>query len=326
MQAVSIPTRPRSVPGAVVASLLLCACAPRQAPRTTPDVTSATAAERRHADSSAAGQRTLGIPPFAVAGGRADSVLAPLSYALADLLTTDLARSRRVQLVERTRLGEVLRELDLAASGRVDSASAPRVGRLVQARQLLVGSVTALPGGRAGGDLRLGVRIADVQTGTVEGAIDASAPLADILAAEKALAFRLFDRLGVVLAPDERAAVEQRPTATLAALLAYGEGVRREYLGDFRGAAAAYRRAVRLDPRVRAAADRQAQARTMAEAGVANPAFVPGLRAVDAIVGLTIDRLNRPLDPIATFTPNGRSADPAFPTTAATVVITVNRP
>src|SRR3569623_2143195 len=100
MQAVSLPTRPRSVPGAVVASLLLCACAPRQAPRTTPDIASATAAERLHADSGAAGRWTVGIPPFAVAGGRADSVLAPLSYALADLLTTDLARSRRVQLVE----------------------------------------------------------------------------------------------------------------------------------------------------------------------------------------------------------------------------------
>jgi hypothetical protein len=43
---------------------------------------------------------TLGIPPFAVAG---DSAFAPLGFALADLLTTDLARASRVRLVERGR-------------------------------------------------------------------------------------------------------------------------------------------------------------------------------------------------------------------------------
>jgi hypothetical protein len=251
-------------------------------------------------------------------------MLAPLAYGLADLLTTDLARSRRVTLVERSRLGEVLRELDLTATGRVDSATAPRVGRLIQAQRLVVGSVTALSSDAR--NLRLGVRIANVQSGSIEGSVDASAPLADILAAEKALAFRVFDQLGVSLAPDERAAVEQRATGNLGALLAYGNGVRLQYLGDFRGAAAEFRRALRLDPGFQAASERAAEARAQGESGAPAPLLVPGLRAVDAVVGLTIDRLNRPLDPITTLTPNARVGDPAFPTTAATVVIVITRP
>jgi hypothetical protein len=265
----------------------------------------------------------LGIPPFAVAAR--DSALAPLGFAFADFLATDLSRSARVRLVERTRLGEVLRELDLAASGRVDSATAPRVGHLQQVRRLLVGSVGTLGDGTT---LRLGVRVADVPTGVLTRAIDAQAPLADLFAAEKALALRLFDVLGITLTPSERAAVEERPTANLLALLAYGRGVQRQLEGDFRGARDEFRRAERLDPKFRAARERGAQARALSESGATgSPVSVPGVRAVDAAVAGALDRLNRPLDLLTSVVRSAGSAgDPAFPSTVATVVIRVTRP
>ncbi len=277
------------------------------------------AAERATGELS---QRALGVPPFAVRG--ADTKLEPLSFALADLLTTDLARSGQLTLVERTRLGDVLRELDLAASGRVDSATAPRVGRLVSARRLVIGSLDELPGD---GGLRIGVRLADVEQGTVQQAIDAQAPLIDILAAQKALAFRILDALGVTLTPAERAAIEQRPTRDLAALLAYGAGVQAEYAGDYRTAASQYRRAQRLDPGFVGAGVRAREVRARSESGTVFPVAIPGLRSLDAAVGTAIDRINRPLDQITSAAGNiGSAADPSFPTTAATVLITVTRP
>ncbi|MDF1504478.1 CsgG/HfaB family protein, partial [Roseisolibacter sp. H3M3-2] len=287
-----------------------------------PDVGVAVARERTQAGALAPGA-VLGIPPFAVAA--ADTALAPLGYALADLLATDLSRSSRVTLVERTRLGEVLRELDLAAAGRVDSATAPRVGRILQAQRLLVGSVGTLGDANT---LRLGVRVADVQSGALATTIDAQAPLADVLAAEKALALRLFDALGIVLTPAERRVVEERPTRNLAALLAYGRGVQRQLDGDFRGAVDEFRRARRLDPSFRQARDRGEQARSLSESGVtAARVSVPGVRAVDAAVAGTLDRINRPLDFItSTVRTTGSPADPAFPSTVATVVIRVTRP
>lgn len=300
------------------------------APAAADSTTSAALARERGATGPAA--RTLGVLPFAVAAG--DTALAPLAYALADLLTTDLARSTRLTLVERARLGDVLRELDLAGAGRVDTASAPRVGRILQARRLVVGAMGTLdrapgdarPAAGTSGTLRLGVRLADVRTGEVVQALDAQAPLADVLAAEKALAFRLFDALGVTLTPAERAAVEQRPTADLAALLAYGRGVRRQFEGDFRGATEEFRRAQQLDPGFRAAADRAMQARTLSEAGTARPLVVLGLRPVDAAVATTLDRLNRPLDAITTLARSNTAADPAFPLLATTVVVNISRP
>ena len=45
-----------------------------------------------------------------------------------------------------------------------------------------------------------------------------------VLDAEKAFVFAVFDRMGVILTLAERTLVEQRPTKSLAALLAYSRG------------------------------------------------------------------------------------------------------
>lgn len=306
-----------------IALLLLSACGggirTDSAPRPSTGDAEAIAAEREIGTISG---RAVGVPPFAVSG--TDRRLEPLGYALADLLATDLARSDQLTMVERTRLGDVLRELDLSASGRLDPATAPRVGRLVSARRLVFGAIDELPGN---GGLRLGVRLADVESGTVAQAIDAQAPLVDILDAQKALSFRIFDALGVTLTPAERAAVAQKPTSDLAALLAYGSGVQAEYAGDYRLAASEYRRAARLDGNFSAASTRAQEVRARSETGVSIPISLPGLRPLNAAVASTIDRINRPLDQITTATSTtGAAADPAFPTTTATVIITVTRP
>lgn len=264
---------------------------------------------------------TIGITPFRIASS--DPAMSALSYALADLLTTDLARSSQLQLVERGRLGEVLRELDLTRSGRLDSASAPRVGRLLRARRLLLGSLDSLPQG----EFRLSVRIADVESGVLEQALDARAPVADVLAAEKQLAFRLFEALGVTLTPSERALVAARPTTSMAALTAYGRGVAAELSGDFRNATDEFRRASSVDPAFRAAATRAAATSAAAQGTASTTTLLPGMRGADAPVISVVDRLNRPLDHITTESrPLGGAGDPAFPSTVVTVVITVRRP
>jgi len=253
----------------------------------------------------------------------ADASLAPLGYAIADLLATDLARSAQLRLVERGRLGELLREIDLAQGGRVDSASAPRVGRLIRAQQLLLGALDTLPGG----DLRLSVRIADVETGALDIALDARAPLADVLAAEKVVALRLFSAMGINLSPAERALVEARATLSVDALQAYGRGVQAAVLGDPRRATEEFEQALRFDPSFVQAGERAVEVRTAAGSAAAATTLLPAIRALDTPVRGVIDRLNRPLDLITIQSrPVGGPGDPAFPTTLVTVVIIVQRP
>jgi TolB-like protein len=254
----------------------------------------------------------IGVLPFGAARG--DTLLAPLSYALADLLATDLARSRRLTIVERTRLGEVFRELALAASGADDSATAPRAGRLLGAHTLVVGSLVRRPDDW----VVFAARLTDVGTGRVDAPPDAGAPLATVIDAEKELVKRLFVRLGVQLTPQELALVEQRPTRSLAALLAYGQGVRAEVNGQYAAAARAFRRAARADPGFR-------QATARAETARGDAMRVLGVGAAD----LTVDRVNRPLETVPATPRPGLATDPAGPAAAprpTTLIIHITRP
>mgnify|MGYP002780100653 FL=1 len=264
----------------------------------------------------------VGVPPFA-ARGEVEAPLDALPFALADLLATDLARARAVTVVERTRLDAVLREQGLVQAGRVDSATAPRLGRLVQADRIVLGQVTAFPDGRS---IRLGVQVGDVARGTVVRTVDATATLEELLEAEKEIAFRTVDALGVVLTPAERAAIAARPTATLEALLAHGRGVRAELLGDWSEAARQYRRATALDGRFAAPRLRLREVRALQDAGTATPLFMPGLAPLGTATGIALDRLNRPLDVITALPRTGTAGEPSAPSSVATLIITVVRP
>ncbi len=279
------------------------------------------AAVAREQSGGATTSSAIGVPPFQLLA-KSEGVSA-LGFAIADLLTTDLSRSSRVSLVERSRLSDVLRELDLAKTGRIDSATAPRAGKLMRAKRLVLGSVDTM----SKGNLRISVRVADVESGVLDASLDAQAPLADVLSAEKALAFRLFEALGIALTPAERATISAYPTTSLAALNAYGRGVQAEIGGDRRRAIDEFNRAAVVDPAFQQARDRSQQLKSDARRSADAPSVLPGMRAIDAPINGTVDRVNRPIDIITSLSrPLGGAADPSFPSSIVTVVITVARP
>jgi len=169
--------------------------------------------------------RTVGVLPFDQTG--LDSSTAALGYGLADLLRVDLAKSSQLRIVDRLRLDAIMRELSLAASGRADSSTAPRVGRLVQARRIVYGALDAQANA-----MGISVGVADAATRQVQPAVSEQMRLDNVLDAEKQIALRLFENMGVTLTPAERAAVEERPTKNIAAFIAYGKAAR--YESEFR--------------------------------------------------------------------------------------------
>jgi TolB-like protein len=318
----SLVTRQPVFVGAIV---LLGACGGPQPGPVTPERQAAAEQAARDAianeqalDFTTMDPRSLGIPPFE--SPPSDTILAALGYGLADLLTTDLARSGQLQVVDRLRLDAVLREIRLVESGRVDTSTAPRVGRLVQARRLVLGGLRRTPDG----GLAIDARVADVASGDIREAVSAGAPLADILQAEKELAFRLFDRLGVTLTPAERGQVEQMPTKNVTALLAYSRGVRFEAEGRYAEAKDAYQRAVQLDPGFQGAQERLEGAG--GEPATAAPATQVA-SGTDGLASKVVGDINGPyLSPLGSqliAAPGRDGSDLALP---ATVTIIVERP
>jgi hypothetical protein len=262
-------------------------------------------------------ERTVGISPFA--SNVRDTSLAPLGYGLADLLVFDLAASRRVTVVERIRFDAVVRELELGQSGRVDSATAPRVGRLVQARYLVLGTLSEMPNA----DLRIDTRVANVTTSDAGRPLAFSAPVARVLEAEKALAVRLLEELGVGVTSDVRAAIEQPATRSQAALLAYSRGVRDLVQRRIPQAVSEFETAARLDPSFRQAQTRLGEARTQqnGERGSSRQANSPRRSAGDLALEQVVSAM-----PLSIADRPGGAADAAFPTPRAIIIILVNSP
>jgi len=294
---------------------LLTGCVRPLPTRVAPDRAGVAQAEARRAisgeqalASDSLPSRTVGIPPLRVAA--ADTSLAALGYGLADMLMTDLGRSSQVQIVDRLRMDALLRELKLAQAGLVDPATAPRVGTLVRARRLVLGDVTQVTGGQIG----INARLADTRSGQVRPAVRATAQLEEIFRAEKELAYRLFTEMGVTLTPAERAAIEQRPTANLAAFLAYSRGVRYEVFGRFDDAAREYDAAARLDPAFVGASLRGRDARRRVR-------LTAALETAGA-ASFALARVNAPV-PYSPSRIGGGVAEASFPSQTVTVLITI---
>lgn len=84
---------------------------------------------------------TVAVIPYTNSAiGRANEELAPLSKGIADLMTGELMANSGIRLVERDQLNAALKEQDLSAGGRVDAATAVKVGKLLGAQHVVVGT------------------------------------------------------------------------------------------------------------------------------------------------------------------------------------------
>ncbi len=128
-----------------------------------------------HGDSRGA----AAVLPLTVAG---DTTYVPLGRGLAQILISDLSLLQRFTLVERLQIGALLQELQLSQTGRVDPATAARVGRLVRAGRMVQGTAN-IP---AQGDVRLEATVV-LGDGQVRGPEFTTGRLRDLLRMEKEL-------------------------------------------------------------------------------------------------------------------------------------------
>lgn len=156
---------------------------------------------------------TVAVLYFDYSGKDAD--MAVLKKGLAQMLISDLSALDGVRLVERDRLEEILAELKLAQSGKIDASTAAKVGKLLGARYMVLGGYFDLMD-----TLRADARVVEVETGKVLQSTGAQGKPQDFLGVEQ----KLSDAIGKILsakataaavAPEEpkKAAAPKPPTA-----------------------------------------------------------------------------------------------------------------
>jgi TolB-like protein len=127
---------------------------------------------------SANRRATVAVLYFDYDGKAAD--LEVLRKGLAQMLISDLAGQETCQVVERERLEAVLAEQKLGYSGKLDKATAARLGKLLGARYIILGGYFELKGA-----LRVDARLVSVETGEILGSTGSTGKPDDFLSVEQ---------------------------------------------------------------------------------------------------------------------------------------------
>jgi len=120
--------------------------------------------------------------------------LEPLKVGLAQMLITDIKGTEGITVVERQRLQAILDELELGHSGMADPNSAAKVGKLLGAQWMLIGSYFELMG-----TLRIDARLVKVETSEIVHADGVDGATETFMEMEGSLATSFRGALGTVV-------------------------------------------------------------------------------------------------------------------------------
>lgn len=130
-----------------------------------------------------------------------------LRKGLAQMLITDLSSNEAFQIVERDRLEELLAEQKLGLEGKLDSATAAKVGKLLGARYVVLGGYFDFAQA-----LRIDARLVEVETGKILGSAGTTGSPGDCLGVEQKIATDLGRLLSEKTSPaDPTALPVKRP-------------------------------------------------------------------------------------------------------------------
>jgi TolB-like protein len=146
---------------------------------------------------SSAPKKTVAILYFDNNTGKAD--YDPLGRGIASMMISDLSVVKEIQLVERERMQDLLKEIENQQTKYFDSTTSVKVGKMMGAEFVVVGSfATAQP------QIRIDTRVVRVETGEIMKTAQVVGHEDKFFDLEQKLADRLIDGLGIALSPEEQ--------------------------------------------------------------------------------------------------------------------------
>jgi outer membrane protein assembly factor BamB/TolB-like protein len=161
---------------------------------------------------------------------------------IAELLTTDLGKFSEFRLVERSRLNDALKEIKLGQSASVDPATAQRMGKILGADSMIVGSFQKFQD-----DMRIVARVVEVETAEVRSTARVDGLYKNLLSLQNEISLKLVEEMKGSLATADKGKLEALPSKNLDAVQALSNGayfLRNDMIQD---AVKEFDRAIALD-------------------------------------------------------------------------------
>ncbi len=160
-----------------------------------------------------------------------------LGKAITAMLVTEFSSRDGIRIVERQRINDLIREMDLSYSGRVEEAI--EIGKLLGMQYVLLGQVTSIVD-----NLRMDIRAVDVETSEVVTVMKKSDKTSELFSVVVDLADDFGEALDLS-PPSQRPEIEEIPVA---ATIAFSRAVDFEDNGDLEQAVEFYENTLEIHP------------------------------------------------------------------------------
>lgn len=180
-----------------------------------------------------------------------DTSLDWLSIGIPETITNDLLTLKGIVLVERIQLRRVLNEQKLQLTGAIDDKTAVKIGKLIGASILVVGTFQ-----KQQEAIELSARFVDVQTGNLLQTAKAAGQIKDIFGLQDQIVKELAKNLNLELKQEDLAKLSIKPTESLESYQHFGLGALLQAKKDYQGALKELQMATELDPKFAAAKEK----------------------------------------------------------------------
>ncbi len=201
---------------------------------------------------------TLAVLNFANTTGQ--TALDPTQKGLAFMLLTDLSSIRALVVLEREKSQALLDEMDLGASGLVELGTEARMGRLLGARFLVSGGISAGPDAPHGladegaisqvleTRIQVSPVVLDVPPGQRSNLSTVEGPVGSLFQMEKEILMAVVEHLEIALSDEQKAALRIPATTNGRALYYFFMGLTYSDMGRYKRSGVYYEKALKEDP------------------------------------------------------------------------------
>ncbi len=158
--------------------------------------------------------------------GKYQKELGALSKGLDDFFEYDFAKFSSLKVIERDKIDFIIKELELSQSGKIDNATAARIGKMLGAQLMVFGSITQIDKKNA----RMIARVVKVETSEIITSVSKEGK-PDFVKMEKELVKELAEQLNILVSDETNLMLQQSGTENMDAARLYSIGL--EYMDKY---------------------------------------------------------------------------------------------
>ena len=159
---------------------------------------------------------------------------------LSAMVISDLSKIKSLTVVERIRMQALLQEMKLGQTGIVDPKTAPQIGRLIGAENLVVGTLS--------GEILVATTLASTNTRSIKGTATVTIDKASFFEIPKSIVLDTAKIMRIKLTAEEISAIGKPHTKSYGAAIHYGMALDAMDAGNWENAQNLFAQALQADP------------------------------------------------------------------------------